>query len=153
MRVLPVLFAALAVTACATAPEIERAHMPPNILRDAGGAPRLGDVRLQAGSYAEDSAFSFSITFSVDGKRLGPPTDVGWTSKFGDYCRNSGTWLQTVLIGPNGQEWRGRRVYVPAGPDRGRIGPRVRRALSAPAPSKRQVCWRPLPSGAFSQWR
>lgn len=118
MRVLPILIAALAASACATSPEVEQGRMPPNIVRDEGGSPRLGDVRLEAGSYAEGAPFSFSITFAVDGKLLGAPTSVGWTSKFGDYCRNHGSWLQTVLTGPDGREWRGRRVYVPAGPDR-----------------------------------
>lgn len=38
--------------------------------------------------------------------------------RFGDYCRDRPSWLQSVIEGPRGQVWRGYRVPVPAGPDR-----------------------------------
>lgn len=114
---LSLALAALALSACTSGPVYE-ARMPVDIRREEGQAPRMGEVRLMAGSHAEDSLFVLSVDFDSDGERLGEPSSVAWTVRFGTYCRNTPGWLQSVLIGPDGQLWRGRRVPVPAGPDR-----------------------------------
>ena len=118
MRVLPVLFAALAVTACATAPEIERVQMPVEILRAEGEPPRMGKVTIRAGGHRREDPFSFIISFDSDGETLGEVDLVAWSVKLDGYCRNRDSWVQSILIGPEGQVWRGYRVATPAGPDR-----------------------------------
>lgn len=124
MRTLALLTAALTLSACATtpapvsAPPVERAHMPLEILRAKGEAPRMGEAYLMAGSYREDSLFSLRVGFDSDGEQLGQPDYVGWTVRFGNYCKDRPSWVQSVLIGSSGQVWRGFRVAVPPGPDR-----------------------------------
>ncbi|MBN8553071.1 MAG: hypothetical protein J0L52_09290 [Caulobacterales bacterium] len=71
---------------------------------------------LVAGDIEEESPFTFNIGYEVAGDTLGAPTVVTWTVKFRDYCRERPTTLQSVVLGPEGQVWRGYRVFVPAGP-------------------------------------
>lgn len=117
IRSISVAVLALAASACATIPEAQRVQMPLEIVREEGQHPRLAAAVLRAGSYADDSPFSFSIHFD-EGIALGEPRSVGWTANFRDYCSDQPSWLQSVLIGPSGQVWRGFRVFVPPGPDR-----------------------------------
>lgn len=119
MRALVSLLALLSISACATTPKVYEAKMPLEIVRTEGQAPRMGDVTLRAGGDREGDPFSFTLWFDSNGERLGPLRSVGWTVKFGDYCRDRPSWVQSVLIGPNGQAWPGWRVFVPAGLDRG----------------------------------
>lgn len=79
---------------------------------------RSGGIFLTAGDIEEDSPFVFSLDFEDAGATLGQPTGVTWTMRFGAYCRDRPSWLQTVVVGPDGQVWRGYRVPVPPGPDR-----------------------------------
>lgn len=119
MRAPVCLLALLSVSACAAAPKVYETQMPLEVRRAEGQASRLGDVTLRAGGYSEGDPFSFALWFDSDGERLGRPRSVGWTVKFGDYCSDRPSWVQSVLKGPDGQVWRGWRVFVPAGPDRG----------------------------------
>lgn len=120
MRALVLLLAALAVSACAGAgPQVFEARMPLKILRDEGQPPRMGEAALQAGGSNESDPFSFSIWFNSDGEALGDPRSAGWSVKFGEYCRDRPSWVESVLIAPSGQIRPGFRVSVPAGPDRG----------------------------------
>ena len=118
MRTLLLPFVLLALSACATAPSVHQATMPLEILRDPGKPPRMGDSVLKAGADTQDSLFSLGVFFDSEGTELGAPRSVGWTVKLGAYCRNRDSWVQSVLIGPAGQVWRGFRTNVPAGPDR-----------------------------------
>lgn len=119
MRVVLLLLAGLTLSACATtAPTVETATLPLEIVRAEGQAPRMGDVSIFAGSYEEGSPYSFAIYFDPDGDALGSPTSVGWTVRLGDYCKDRPSWVQSVILGQNGEVWRGFRVGVPAGPDR-----------------------------------
>jgi hypothetical protein len=118
MRSLALLLAGLTLSACAGGPTVETAHMPLELVRAEGEAPRLGDVSVFAGGNEEDSPYAFSIYFEPEGDRLGKPRSVGWTVKLGDYCKDRPSWVQSVIIGPQGQVWKGFRVAVPAGPDR-----------------------------------
>lgn len=120
MRILQMLFAALSLSACASvdSSDVVRATMPLKILRDEGQPPRLGEVRVEVGGTSDGDRFNLSIYFDSDGNTLGTPRSVGWQMKFTGYCRDTAGWLQSVLIGPSGQKWSVRRVFVPAGPDR-----------------------------------
>lgn len=92
--------------------------MPLELVRAEGQAPRLGDVSVFAGGYEDDSPFAFSIYFEPEGQTLGKPHSVSWTVKLGDYCKDRPSWVQSVILGPDGQVWKGFRTMVPAGPDR-----------------------------------
>lgn len=85
------------------------------------GQVRMVDV-LMAGDHSPNSRFSFVVWFGgeadSDDVEAGEPHSVGWTVKFGEYCRDRPSWIQAVLVGPSGEVWRGFRVAVPAGPDR-----------------------------------
>lgn len=118
MRAIALLLAGLSLAACATGPSVETATMPLDIVRAEGEAPRLGDVDVFAGGYEDDDPYAFSIYFDPDGDQLGSPTSVGWTVKLGNYCKDRPSWVQSVIIGAEGQVWRGFRVDVPPGPDR-----------------------------------
>lgn len=118
MRPLLLLFAALTLSACASGPAILKATMPLEILRDDGQPPRLGEPRLKVGGYRGEAPFSLGIGFDSDGSTLGKPTSVTWSMYFDGYCRDTGSVLRSVLIGPSGQIWRVRQVFVPPGPDR-----------------------------------
>lgn len=117
-RTAPFLITACVLSACATAPEMQTVRMPLEILRAEGEAPRMGEVYLMAGDYKEGSPFSFNVWYRPQGGTLGIPASVSWTVKFLDYCRDRPSWVQSVVIGPSGQVWRGFRVSVPAGPVR-----------------------------------
>jgi hypothetical protein len=119
MRALVSLLALLSASACAAPSKVYEARMPLEVRRAEGQAPRMGDVALRAGGDSKGDPFSFTLRFDSDGEHLGSPHSVGWTVKFGDYCRDRPSWVQSVLIGPNGQAWPGWRVFVPAGLDRG----------------------------------
>ena len=128
MRALVLLFAALAVSACAGLdldadprrnPPVIKAQMPLRILRDEGQPPRMGQAELRAGGYADTSLFDISFDFNSEGAVLGTPKGVGMTVRFGAYCRDRPSWVESVLTAPSGQSWSGHRVWVPAGPDRG----------------------------------
>jgi hypothetical protein len=123
MRALATLFAALALSACASVtlgrPAVVKGSVPLEILRDPGQPPRMGQARVEVGGYQPGDPFMFDIYFDSDGTTLGKPKSVSWQMKFGDYCRDRPSYLQSILIGPSGQVWRVRRVFVPAGPDRG----------------------------------
>lgn len=118
MRTLHLLVAALALSACAPVTKVHEARLPLEVLRREGEAPRMGEVILRAGGYEEAAPFSFNVWFHSDGASLGKPRAVGWGVKFGDYCRDKDGWVQSVLVGPSGQVWRGFAVVAPAGPDR-----------------------------------
>lgn len=118
MRTLLLPFALLALSACAGGPSVHQATMPLEIFRDAGNPPRMGEAVLRAGNAGEGSLFSLSVFFDSDGAELGAPLSVGWTVKLGNYCQDRDSWVQSVMIGPTGQVWRGFRTSVPAGPDR-----------------------------------
>jgi hypothetical protein len=118
MRSLLLPFALLGLSACAAGPVVHQATMPLELLRAQGQPPRMGETVMRAGSNAEDSLFSLGVYFDDDGATLGALRSVGWTVKLGTYCRDRDSWVQSVLIGPAGQVWRGFRTDVPAGPDR-----------------------------------
>ncbi|NBW07903.1 MAG: hypothetical protein EBR82_07740 [Caulobacteraceae bacterium] len=108
----------MALSACAAGPAVQRATLPLEILRDAGQPPRMGEVRMTVGGYREGEPFMLDVYFDRAGETLGQPTSVSWQHRFMDYCRDTPTWLQSVLIGPSGQVWGVQRVFVPAGPVR-----------------------------------
>lgn len=115
---LTVLVLLLASVSGAAAAQVERARMPLEILRAQGADPRMGDVTLEAGGTAREDQFSFSVYFDTDGSSLGGVRSVSWSVNFDQYCRDRESWVQSILIGPGGQVWRGYRVTVPTGPDR-----------------------------------
>lgn len=119
MRIPLLSFALLALSACASTTGVVRATMPLEILRDEGGAPRMGDAVVQAGGYKQGEPFYFTIYFDTDGARLGDPHLVAWQMPLGSYCRNRFTAVESILTGPTGQSWPGRSLGVPMGPDRG----------------------------------
>lgn len=122
MRALALLLAGLTLSACATpAPRIETAHMPLDIVRAEGQAPRLGQITLVAGDWRGSAPFWLGVHFATDGTRLSPPQTVIWSVNLGDYCRDRPSTVQSVLIGPQGQVWKAEQVSVPAGPDRPEI--------------------------------
>ena len=114
----------LALVGCATAPHEQGAPAHVEIVRveqelgRVGGQLRQIDV-LKAGQDERHAPFSFTIRFDGEGDELGEVISVGWTVKFDEYCRSRPSWVQAVLVGPTGQVWRGYRVGVPAGRDRG----------------------------------
>lgn len=108
----------LASLSGAAAAQVERARMPLEILRAPGADPRMGEVTLEAGGNAREDPFGFSVYFNSDGVSLGSVRSVSWSVNFDQYCRDRDSWVQSILIGPAGQVWRGYRVAVPAGPDR-----------------------------------
>lgn len=114
MRALIALLA-VAVAACVTPPEIVGQVMPSETVR----LEPTGELALRAGNGAEDAGgFTFSIGYPNDAANLPRPDSVTWSIGFGTYCRDRPSWLQSVVIGPEGQVWRGYRVFVPPGPDR-----------------------------------
>lgn len=77
-----------------------------------------GELSLRAVDRADDDGFQFEIGFEEDATSLSTPDAVSWSMDFRNYCRNRDSWVQSVVVGPSGQVWRGYRVFVPAGPDR-----------------------------------
>jgi len=118
MRVIFIAAVIAGLGACAKPEAVHIARMPLEILRAEGEAPRMGEVYLEAGSFDPGSRFAFQIWIDPEGDEIGTLRGVTWAVKFPDYCRDQATWVQSVLIGPSGQVWRGYRTYVPAGPDR-----------------------------------
>lgn len=114
MRVL-ILAAALLVSACSASSVAGPGPAQPEVVR----IERAGDVSLMAGSIEEGASYSFNVWYENAGGQLGEPTGVGWSIRFGAYCRDRFSFVQSVLLGPQGQVWRGYRVPVPAGPVRG----------------------------------
>ncbi|MES2860393.1 MAG: hypothetical protein V4701_02930 [Pseudomonadota bacterium] len=76
-----------------------------------------GELSLRAGDYVDVSGFSFDIGFENDATDLSTPKSVSWSIGFRNYCRNRDSWVESVLVGPSGEVWRGYRVFVPAGPE------------------------------------
>lgn len=109
-----ILAAVLIASACSASPTVTPGEPGFETVR----IERAGDVSLMAGSIEEDAAHSFNVWYANAGATLGEPTGVGWTVRFGSYCRNRFSFVQSVLIGPQGQVWRGYGVLVPPGPDR-----------------------------------
>lgn len=115
MRTFSVVVSLAVVAACATAPATQDAARHETVrLENSHGELRL----IGGGPYADDVGYVFTIGHGNAGSELGRPTSVSWTVKFLDYCRDRPSWVQSVLIGPSGQTWRGYRVDVPAGPIR-----------------------------------
>lgn len=113
MRSLMIAVAVLSLSGCATTgPGADQT--PVETVRVEG----QGYVILQAGSDRLEAPFSLIIYQDRAGELLGPPTAAGWSLHLQDYCRDRDSWVQSVLIGPAGEVWRGDRVAVPAGPDR-----------------------------------
>lgn len=111
----PLLFAvsALVLSACAASPEHAEGPMRVETVR----LEPKEDLSLRAGDYVDSSGFSFDIGFPEDAADLSAPDSVTWTIGFKNYCRNRDSWVQSVVVGPAGQVWRGYRVFVPAGPE------------------------------------
>lgn len=117
------IMATLALTGCATTAHEQGAHTTVETVRveqemgRVDGQLRQVDV-LSAGQDGRDRPFSFTIRFDGENEDLGTVNSVTWTVTFDEYCRDRPSWVQSILVGPAGQVWRGYRVGVPAGPDR-----------------------------------
>ena len=98
------LAATIAVIGCASASTAQTIH---EVRMRTAGQP-AGEVSLEAGGSGGPALFSLSIGFKPEGNELGAPRWVGWTVDFGNYCRDRESWVQSVMIGPSGQVWRGR---------------------------------------------
>lgn len=111
----PLLFAitALVLSSCSTLPGPAEEQMRKETVR----LEPTGDLSLRAGDYVDVSGFSFYIGFENDAADLSTPKSVTWSIGFRNYCRSRDSWVQSVVLGPSGQLWRGYRVFVPAGPD------------------------------------
>ena len=111
----PLLFAiiALVLPSCSTQPRRAEEQMRTEIVR----LEPKGELSLRAGDYVDVSGFSFDIGFENDAADLSTPTSASWSIGFRNYCRNRDSWVQSVVVGPSGQVWRGYRVFVPAGPE------------------------------------
>lgn len=118
MRSLLSILAALVVCGCATDPQALKATLPLQIWRAEGEAPHMRPARLEVGSTANGAPFFLTIRFDSDDTQLGPVESVSWQMSIDGYCRDKGTVVRSVLIGPSGQVWRVNPVFVPAGPDR-----------------------------------
>lgn len=127
MQFLALMFVAWAIFAGSVPPAVPapdpdapvvEARMPLNLVREEGEPPRMGDVRVEAGGAGDGDLFMLSLYFEDDGETLGKLRSVSWQMRFGDYCQDRPSSLQSILIGPSGQVWRVRRIPVPAGPDR-----------------------------------
>lgn len=112
MRILICAITALSVSACATGPGSEAAMRTETVRLEPAG-----ELALKAGDYVDVTGFSFTIGYENDASDLSSPNSVTWSIGFRDYCRDRDSWVQSVLVGPEGQVWRGYRVGVPAGPD------------------------------------
>lgn len=111
----PLLFAvaALVLSSCSTLPESAGEPTRTETVR----LEPTGDLSLRAGGYVDVEGFGFQIWFENDAADLSTPKSVTWGIGFKNYCRNRDSWVQSVILGPDGQVWRGYRVFVPAGPD------------------------------------
>lgn len=113
MRLLLRAVTALALSACSTLPQTVAEPLRTETVR----IDATGDLSLKAGGYVDVAGFAFDIWFDNDATDLSTPTLVTWGIIFKNYCRNRDSWVQSVIEGPDGQVWRGYRVFVPAGPD------------------------------------
>lgn len=113
MRPLLLAVTALVLSSCATPPEPGAEPIRTETVR----LEPTGDLALQAGGYVDVAGFAFHIWFDNDATDLSTPKSVTWGIVFNNYCRNRDSWIQSVILGPDGQVWRGYRVFVPAGPD------------------------------------
>ncbi len=113
MRPLLLAVSAVVLSACSTLPGPADGPMQTATVR----LEPTGELSLRAGDYVDVSGFDFSIGFENDAKDLSAPDSVTWSIGFKNYCRNRDSWVQSVVIGPSGQVWRGYRVFVPAGPE------------------------------------
>jgi hypothetical protein len=112
MRPLLFTITALFILCCSTRPGYAEEHMRVETVR----LEPTGELSLRAGDYVAVSGFSFDIGFENDAADLSAPNSVTWSIGFRNYCRNRDSWVQSIVVGPSGQVWRGYRVYVPAGP-------------------------------------
>lgn len=111
MRLVLIVLGAGILSSCATSSTFEN-----SIRREKVRLERQsGELTLKAGTYANESGFVFSIGYANSASALGAPTDVNWTVQTLNYCRDRPSWVQSVLIGPAGETWRGYRVALPAG--------------------------------------
>lgn len=110
----PLLFAITAIILlfCSTLPGHAEEHMRVETVR----LEPTGELSLKAGDYVDVSGFSFDIGFENDAADLSAPNSVSWSIGFQNYCRDRDSWVQSIVVGPSGQVWRGYRVFVPAGP-------------------------------------
>lgn len=76
-----------------------------------------GDLALRAGGYVDVEGFGFQIWFENDSTDLSTPKSVTWGIGFRNYCRRRDSRVQSIVVGPAGQVWRGYPVFVPAGPN------------------------------------
>lgn len=76
-----------------------------------------GDLSLKAGDYVDVSGFGFELWFENDAADLSTPRSVTWSIGFRNYCRTRDSRVQSIVVGPAGQVWRGYPVFVPAGPN------------------------------------
>ncbi len=113
MRPLLCAFTALVLSSWSTLAESAPQQMRTETVR----LEPAGELSLKAGDYVDASGFDFAIGFENDAADLSAPNSVTWSIGFQNYCRNRGSWVQSVVEGPSGQVWRGYRVFVPAGPD------------------------------------
>ncbi|QDH72047.1 hypothetical protein [Brevundimonas sp. M20] len=113
MRLLLFAVTALALSSCSTLPE---PAVEPVRLETVRIDPE-GDLSLTAGGYVDVEGFAFDIWFENDATDLSTPKSVTWSIIFNNYCRDRDSWIQSVVLGPEGQVWRGYRTFVPAGPD------------------------------------
>lgn len=113
MRPLLIAFTALALSACSTLPDTAAEPIRTETVR----IDPTGDLALRAGGTVDIEGFGFEIWFENDAADLSAPRSVTWSIGFRNYCRNRDSWLQSVILGPDGQVWRGYRTFVPAGPD------------------------------------
>lgn len=113
MRSLFLAVAALLLSSCSTLSGSAEAPMRTETVR----LEPSGDLSLRAGDYVDVSGFSFTIGFDEDASDLSTPDSITWSIGFRNYCRNRNSWVQSILVGPSGQVWRGYRVFVPAGPN------------------------------------
>lgn len=112
MRLLLLAVSAFVLSSCATPSDTAVEPVRTETVR----LEPKGDLSLMAGSYADATGFAFNIWFENDAADLSTPKSVTWTAIFNNYCRNRDSWIQSVILGPDGQVWRGYRTFVPAGP-------------------------------------
>lgn len=113
MRLLLCAFTALVLSACSTLPDPAAEPTRTETVR----IDPTGDLTLQAGGYVDVEGFGFNIWFENDATDLSTPKSVTWGIGFKNYCRPRDSWVQSIIVGPDGQVWRGYRTFVPAGPD------------------------------------
>lgn len=128
MRAFILGLVALGLTSCTSVPDQQAASavpyrmtMPLHILRAEGEAPRLSDVELTSDAGDGDRPVWLRILFNTSGDELQAPRLVQWSITITDFCRDEPSVLSSYLVGPDGQEWRGSSIFVPAGPDHPRF--------------------------------